>query len=113
MANPFGNLGNMGGLQGIMKQAQKMMEETQKIDQELADERIEATSGGGVVKAIVTGRGEIVSVSIDPQVVDPEDVGMLEDLVVSAVREAIEQAAAKKTEKMKGLTGGIGIPGLF
>jgi len=108
--NPFGKMGDLGQ---IMKQAQKMLEETRKIEESLADERIEATSGGGMVKAVVTGKGEIVEVKIDPQVVDPGDVEMLEDLVVTAVREALDQAATLKTDKMQELTGGFGIPGLF
>ncbi|MDO8683878.1 MAG: YbaB/EbfC family nucleoid-associated protein [Armatimonadota bacterium] len=108
--NPFGKMGDLGQ---IMKQAQKMLEDTRKIEESLAEERIEASSGGGMVKAAVTGKGEILEVKIDPQVVDSNDVEMLEDLVVTAVREALEQAAALKTEKMKELTGGMGIPGLF
>ena len=108
--NPFGKLGDLGS---IMKQAQKMLEDTKKIEEALAEERIEAASGGGMVKAVVTGKGELLELTIDPQVVDPEDVEMLQDLVVTAVREALEQAVALKSEKMKELTGGMGIPGLF
>ena len=108
--NPFGKLGDLGN---IMKQAQKMLEDTKKIEESLAEERIETASGGGMVKAVVTGRGELLEVAIDPQVVDPEDVEMLQDLVVTAIREALEQAQALKSEKMKELTGGMGIPGLF
>ena len=106
----FGNLGNLGA---IMKQAQQVMEQSQEIEKELAAMKLEASSGGGVVKAIVTGRGELLEIKIDPQVVDPSDVQMLEDLVVSAVREACEQANALRAEKVKDLTGGLGIPGLL
>jgi nucleoid-associated protein EbfC len=108
--NPFGKMGDLGQ---IMKQAQKMLEDTRKVEESLAEERIETTSGGGMVKAVVTGKGEIVEIKIDPQVVDPEDIEMLEDLIVGAVREALEQASQLKTEKMKDITGGMGIPGLF
>jgi len=108
--NPFGKMGDLGQ---IMKQAQKMLEDTRKVEEALAEERIETTSGGGMVKAVVTGKGEIVEIKIDPQVVDPEDIEMLEDLIVGAVREALEQASQLKTEKMKDITGGMGIPGLF
>lgn len=108
--NPFGKMGDLGQ---IMKQAQKMLEETKKIESELAAQRIEASSGGGMVKAVVTGRGELLEVTIDPQVVDPEDVEMLQDLVVTAVREALEQAAQMKADRMKDLTGGMGLPGLL
>ena len=107
------NFGKIGDLGQIMKQAQKMLEDTRKVEESLAEERIEASSGGGMVKAVVTGKGEILEIKIDPQAVDPEDVEMLEDLVVSAVREALEQASQLKTEKMKEITGGMGIPGLF
>ncbi len=109
----FGNLGNLGNLGSIMKQAQQMVEQSQEIEKELAEQRIETTSGGGMVKAVVTGKGELLEIKIDPQVVDPEDVQMLEDLVVSAVREAVEQANAIRAEKVKELTGGLGIPGIF
>lgn len=107
------NFGKMGDLGSIMKQAQKMLEDTRKVEEALAEERIEASSGGGMVKTVVTGRGEIVEIKIDPQVVDPDDIEMLEDLIVTAVREALEQATQLKTEKMKDITGGMGIPGLF
>lgn len=103
-------MGNMGNL---MKQAQKMMEEAKRIEEQLGDERVEATAGGGMVKAVVTGKGELLEVVIDPQVVDPGDVEMLQDLVVSAVREAMENSQEMRSERLKGLTGGMGIPGLF
>ena len=108
--NPFGNIPGMGNM---MKQVQKMAEDTQRIEEELGETKIEATSGGGMVKAIANGRGEILEVKINPQVVDPDDVEMLEDLVVSAVREAIEKGTELKTNKLQALTGGLNIPGLF
>ena len=112
MAN-FGNLGNLGGMGGLMKQAQRMMEQAKRVEEELAAEQVEASSGGGMVKVMATGAGEIVSVTIDPQVVDPDDVEMLQDLVVTAVREAVEKATEIRTQKMKELTGGMNLPGLF
>ena len=90
-----------------------MAEDTQRIEQELGEARVEAASGGGMVKAVANGRGEILEIKIDPQVVDPEDVEMLEDLVISAVREAIEKGTELKTSKLQALTGGLNIPGLF
>lgn len=108
--NPFGNIPGMGDM---MKQVQKMAQETERIERELGEQRLEATSGGGMVKAVANGRGEILEVKIDPQVVDPEDVEMLEDLVVSAVREAIEKGTELKAQKLQELTGGLNIPGLF
>jgi len=108
MANPFGN---MGGLGNILKQAQKMADDAKRIEDELAAERIETSSGGGMVKAVVTGKGDLLDIIIDPQVVDPEDVEMLQDLVVTAVREALEQAQKMRTERLQALTGGLGLPG--
>lgn len=105
------NLGGMGGFGNILKQAQKMAEDARKIEEQLAEERIEATSGGGMVKAVVTGRGDLLDVTIDPEVVDPQDVEMLQDLVVTAVREALEQAQAVREERLRDLTGGLGLPG--
>lgn len=110
MPNPFGNMGNLGGL---MKQAKKMQDDMQRMQAELAAEKFEATSGGGVVKAVVTGSGELVEVKINPQVVDPDDVEMLEDLVTTAVREALEKAKEIAAERMSEITGGMGLPGMF
>lgn len=111
--NPFGNMPNIPGLGNLMKQAQKMAEETERIQEELHNERVEVSSGGGMVTAVATGMGELLEIKIDPQVVDPEDVEMLQDLVVSAVREALEKSAEMKQSRMTELTGGIGLPGLF
>ena len=108
--NPFGNIPGLGNM---MKQVQKMAEETQRIEEELGEMKIEAASGGGMVKAVVNGRGELLELKIDKQVVDPEDVEMLEDLVVSAVREATEKAVETKSSRLQELTGGLSIPGLF
>jgi nucleoid-associated protein EbfC len=111
MAN-FGNLGNLGGMGGLMKQAQKMMEQAKRVEEELAAAQVEGSSGGGMVKVVATGTGEVLTVTIDPEVVDPEDVEMLQDLVVTAVRDAIEKSQAIREERMKALTGGLNIPGL-
>ena len=108
--NPFGNIPGLGNM---MKQVQKMAEDTQKLEEELGNERIEATSGGGMVKAVSNGKGEILEIKIDPQVVDPEDVEMLEDLVVSAVREVLEKSVELKADRMQDITGGMDLPGLF
>lgn len=110
VGNPFGNIGNLGGM---MKQAKKAMESLQKAQDELAEERVEATAGGGMVKAVVTGMGEFVEIKIAPQVVDPDDVEMLEDLVSSAIREALATAGKMKEERMGALTGGLNLPGMF
>ena len=110
MSNPFGNMGNLGGM---MKQAKKLMDETKRIQDELAAERVEASSGGGVVKAVVSGMGQLLEIKIDPQVVDPEDVEMLEDLVTTAVREALTKSEELRTERLQAVTGGLNLPGMF
>lgn len=113
MGNPFGGSGGLGNMGGMMKQAKKMYEDMQKAQEELDNARIEASSGGGMVKVIVTGKGDLVEISIDPQVVDPEDVEMLQDLVLSAVREAQEKATKYQAERMQQVTGGMALPGMF
>jgi len=107
MSNPFADMG------GMMKQLKKMYESVQKTQEELAGERIEATSGGGMVKTTVTGKGELLEIKIDPQVVDPDDVEMLEDLVATAVREALAKAKEMEAERMQAATGGLSLPGMF
>lgn len=107
MPNPFGGGFN---IQAIMKQVQKIADDQQKMEAELAEERIEATSGGGMVTATVNGMAEMLDIKISPEVVDPEDVEMLQDLVTSAVREALEQANERRKEKMQELAGGMGLP---
>lgn len=104
--------GPLGGfnLQAMMKQVQKLAEDTERMERELAEKRVEATAGGGMVKATVNGLAEIVDIAIDPQVVDPDDVEMLQDLVVSAVREATERSNELKRQRMQELTGGLGLP---
>lgn len=113
MSNPFANLGGLGNLGGMMKQIKKLYEDIERAAEELNEERVEATSGGGMVKVVATGKGEIVEVKIDPKVVDPDDVEMLEDLVTSAVREAISKANEIKAKKMEAATGGLPIPGIM
>jgi nucleoid-associated protein EbfC len=109
MGNPFGKM-NMGDM---MKQAKKMMAGVQKAQEELADMRIEAASGGGMVKAVVSGTGDLLEIKIDPQVVDPDDVEMLQDLVVTAVHEALADAKEAAERLMGPLTGGMNLPGLM
>jgi len=110
MGKQFG--GGMGGLNQLLKQAQKAAEQMQKIQDELAHERIEASSGGGMVRAVVTGDGQLLEVKIAPDVVDPDDVEMLQDLVVTAVREAMEESKKLYQERIGALAGGMGLPGM-
>lgn len=97
----------------MMKQAQQMQARLMKLQEEGANITAEAASGGGMVKAVANGRGDLVSLKIEKEVVDPEDVGMLEDLVAAAVNEAMRKAKELMAEEMKKLTGGLKIPGLF
>ena len=96
----------------MLQQIQKMQQEMQAAQEELLDARVEATAGGGVVKAIVTGNGELVAISIDPGVVDPTDVETLEDLILAAVTEANRQARELAQEKLGGVASGLDMGGL-
>ena len=95
----------------LMKQAQQMQEQMMAAQSELAQQQFTGTAGGGMVTATVSGSQELVEVKISPDVVDPEDVEMLEDLVVAAVRQAMESASSAANERLGGLAGGLG--GLF
>lgn len=105
-------------MQQLMKQAQKMQQQLAEAQAELADTQVDGSAGGGLVKATVTGSGELVAVTIDPQAVDPDDVETLQDLLVAAVRDATRRAGELAADKLGPLTGGmgglggLGIPGL-
>jgi len=96
-----------------MKQVQKMQQEMLKMQEELANRTVEGTAGGGVVKAVASGKNELVSIEIKPEAVDPEDVEMLQDLVLTAVNEALRKAQDMINTEMARLTGGFKIPGMF
>jgi len=102
----------MKNLGSIMKQAQKMQAQIAKIQEELALKTVEASAGGGMVTVVANGKQEIVSIKIEPEVVDPKDVEMLQDLVVAAVNEALRKAQEMVAEEMSKVTGGLQIPGL-
>jgi len=97
----------------IMKQAQKLQTKMDEIQKKLAGMRLEGEAGGGMVKATVDGQQDLLELKIDPEVVDPGDIQMLEDLIVAAVREARRKAQELAAEEMKIATGGLVIPGLF
>lgn len=107
-----GGYGGMGGMNqaNMMKQAQKMQEELRKMQEELEASSFEATSGGGVVKAVVSGKHELTSLTIDPEAVDPEDVEMLQDMVMAAVNEVLRQVEETSSQEMGKLTGGLNLP---
>jgi DNA-binding YbaB/EbfC family protein len=96
----------------MLKQVQKMQAEMARVQEELAAAKVEASAGGGVVRAVANGHGELISLTIDPAVVDPSDVPMLADLVLAAVNEAQRNARALAEDRMKAVTGGIQIPGV-
>jgi len=94
-------------MNNILKQAQKMQKEMQKVQESLADITVEGTAGGGMVKATANCKLEIISVEIEPEVIDPEDKEMLEDLIAGAVNQAIKAAQDRSNEEMQKVTGGI------
>lgn len=107
--------GMMGGanMQQLARQAQKLQQQMTKMQEELDAREFEAASGGGMVTARVNGKRELLSISIKPEAVDPEDVEMLEDMVLAAVNEALRTAAETVEREMGKLTGGMNMPGLF
>ena len=110
---PQGYGGGANNLQQLARQAQKMQEEMQKTTEELEAKEYSATAGGNAVKVVVTGKMEVQSIEIQPEVVDPEDVEMLADLVTAAVNEALRAAASDKEEQLGKLSSGLSMPGLF
>ncbi|MGH8004916.1 MAG: YbaB/EbfC family nucleoid-associated protein [Limisphaerales bacterium] len=102
----------MKGFGDIFKQAQQFQEKLEKIQAELAESRVEGTAGGEMVRVIANGKQEIVELKIEKEVVNPDEVEMLQDLIIAAIAQAREKAAALAQEKMATLTGGLKIPGL-
>jgi DNA-binding YbaB/EbfC family protein len=97
----------------LLKQAQQMQAKMAQVQAELAEKSVEASAGGGMVKVVMNGRHEVVSVTIDPEVVDPQDIEMLEDLVAAAVTEAANRVEEMVRDEMSSITGGIPLPGMF
>jgi DNA-binding YbaB/EbfC family protein len=100
-------------LAGLMKQAQKLQSKMAEMQAEVGNRTVSAQAGGGMVEAVVNGRLELVSLRIDPEVANPEDVDMLQDLILAAVNEALNRAREMMAQEMAKLTGGMQIPGLF
>ncbi len=101
------------GLGDILKQAQQMHTRIAQLQEEMAAKTVEGSSGGGMVNIVMNGKQEILSVRIDPEVVNREDIEMLQDLIAAAVNEAIRKSHEMMQEEMKKITGGLSIPGLF
>ena len=102
--------GGMGG--GMLGQIQKLQQDMAKAQEALAEETVEVTAGGGAITIVITGNQRVKSIKLQPDVVDPTDVEMLQDLLVAAVNEAVERSQTHAAQKLQGLTGGLGIPGL-
>jgi DNA-binding YbaB/EbfC family protein len=107
---PMKGMGNLGNL---MKQAQKMKAEMERLQAEAATKTVEGSAGGGMVVVTANGRGELVAVRIDPEVAKPEELDMLQDLVVAAANDALGKARELMTAAMNKLAGGLALPGLF
>lgn len=104
-------MGRAGG-GDMLAQLQKLQDEMAKAQEKLADETVEVTAGGGAIKAVMNGKQQLVSITISAQVVDPDDVEMLQDLILAAVNEAVERSQEMASQRMSALTGGLGLPGL-
>ncbi|CAM4253707.1 YbaB/EbfC family nucleoid-associated protein [Lederbergia lenta] len=102
----------MGNMQGMMKQMQKMQKKMAEAQEELGEKRIEGTAGGGMVTVVVSGHKEILEVNIKEEVVDPEDIEMLQDLVLAATNDALKQAEDLTSQTMGQFTKGINLPGM-
>lgn len=105
--------GGMGNMNAMMKQAQKMQMELARAQEEIQDMTFEASAGGGMVKAVAKGDNTLVSLTIDPEAVDPEDVEMLQDMIAAAVNEALRGVADLSSQRINAATGGMNIPSLM
>ena len=99
-------------IQELMRQAQQLQQKMMKIQEEIAAKEVEASAGGGMVRVKANGAQEIVGIEIDPAVVDPEEIGMLQDLIVAATNEALRRSKEMKEEELAKVTGGIKFPGM-
>ncbi len=109
----FGGFGGGANMQQLMRQAQKMQQQMQEAQEQLDAAEYEASSGGGMVTVKVTGKREIASITIDPQVVDPDDIEMLQDLILAAVNEALRKGEEARETAMNRMAPGMGMGGLF
>ena len=103
----------MKGMGNMMKQAQKLQSRMLKLQEELAEKTVETTAGGGMIKAVANGRQQLVGLTIDREVVDPDDVEMLQDLILAAVNDALNKAQEMVANEMGKLTGGFNLPGML
>ncbi|MBQ6143559.1 MAG: YbaB/EbfC family nucleoid-associated protein [Clostridia bacterium] len=110
---PKNNSFGMNNMQDLVKKAQKAQEEMEKSQAELEEKEYSASSGGEAVKVVINGKMEITKLEIKPEIVDPEDVEMLSDMIIAAVNESIKKASADKDEAMQKISGQMNLPGLF
>jgi nucleoid-associated protein EbfC len=102
-----------GGVNNIMRKAQKMQSQIKKIQEEIGETRVEASAGGGVVTAVVNGNSELLELRLAPEVVDPEEIEMLQEMVIIAVNQAMKAASDMMNTEVEKVTGGLNLPGLF
>ena len=107
------NSGGPSNMAGMLKQAQKMQEDMEALQADLESREYEISAGGGVVGVKINGKREILNISVDPEIVDPDDVETMTDILVAAVNEAIKKVDAVSQEEMGKITGGMGLPGMF
>lgn len=107
----FPGMGGMPNMNNLLKQAQKMQENMTKVQEEVEQKTVEASAGGGAVSVVVSGKKQIESITIKPEVVDPDDIEMLQDLIMAATNEALRQAEEMVGKEMSKVTGGMGLPG--
>ena len=110
---PQGMGGGPSNMNQMIRQAQKMQEEMARVQEELDAKEYTVTSGGGMVEVVINGKKEITKLTLKPEVVDPEDIEMLQDLIISGVNEIISEIEEYSTEEMAKVTGGVTMPGLF
>lgn len=108
-----GGGGGMGGFGNLMKQAQQMQQRIQKLQAEMADKTTDGSSGGGMVTVVVNGKQELLSIKINKEVVNPDDVEMLQDMVLEATNQALKKSSEMVSEAMSKVTGGLSVPGMF
>ena len=113
MAKRGGFTGMPGNMNNLMKQAQRMQRQMEEMQKEMETMEFEGTAGGEAVKVVVTGKKQMVSVELKPEVVDPDDIEMLQDLIVAATNEALRKVEGHQGKQISGISGGINIPGVF
>ena len=109
----MGGMGMGGNMNNMIKQAQKMQQEMMKMQNEIEEQEFEASAGGGAISVKMSGSKQLLSVNIDPAAVDPDDVEMLQDLIITVINDAMKKVDDANNAKMSRLTGGMNIPGLF